>query len=129
GLGLQEMETVEPGDIVILSGVEEVEMGDTICSKEAPKALPRLEVDEPTLSMLYTVNNGPFSGREGKFVQTRKIAERLFKETLQNVAIQVEREGESDRIIVKGRGEFQMEILIETMRREGYEFCVGRPQI
>ncbi|MFH1369436.1 MAG: translational GTPase TypA [Elusimicrobiota bacterium] len=129
GIGIKETESVSPGDITILAGIEDVHIGDTICAKEAPKALKRISVDEPTLSIVFTINNSPFSGREGKFVQSKKLAERLHKETLQNVAIKVEDIENSDQFIVKGRGEFQMEILIETMRREGYELSVGRPKV
>jgi GTP-binding protein len=129
GLNLKETDEAQPGDIIILAGVEEAGIGDTICNRIAPKALPRLVVDEPTLSMMFTVNTSPFSGREGEYVQTRKLAERLRRETLMNVAIQVEGTENADKFIVKGRGEFQMEILIETMRREGFELCVGRPNV
>ncbi|MFO1462189.1 MAG: translational GTPase TypA [bacterium] len=129
GLKFQEVDEVEPGDIVILSGIEDVAIGDTICTADRPKALKRLVVDEPTVAMKFMINTSPFSGREGKFVQSRKILERLQKETLHNVALRVE-EGETpDSFLVKGRGEFQMAILIETMRREGFELAVGRPQI
>ncbi|MDL1871107.1 translational GTPase TypA [Deltaproteobacteria bacterium PRO3] len=129
GLKFQEVDQVEPGDIVILSGIEDVAIGDTICTVAQPKALKRLVVDEPTVAMKFMINTSPFSGREGKFVQSRKILERLQKETLHNVALRVE-EGETpDSFLVKGRGEFQMAILIETMRREGFELAVGRPQI
>jgi len=129
GINFREVESVEPGDIVILSGIEDVKIGDTICTKDAQKALPRILVDEPTLSMVFTINTSPLSGKEGKFVQSAKIRERLYKETLQNVAIQLEETPNSDKFIVKGRGEFQMEILLETMRREGFELSVGRPQV
>jgi GTP-binding protein len=128
GVGFKEMDEVLAGEIAILAGVEDVHIGDTICTKEAPKALPRVAVDEPTISMRFTANNSPFAGKEGKFVQSRKILERLQKETLHNVALQVE-ETDGEAFIVKGRGEFQLAILIETMRREGYELSVGRPQI
>ncbi len=129
GLKFVEVDQVEPGDIVILSGIEDVAIGDTICTVAQPKALKRLVVDEPTVAMKFMINTSPFSGREGKFVQSRKILERLQKETLHNVALRVE-EGETpDSFLVKGRGEFQMAILIETMRREGFELAVGRPQI
>ena len=127
-LSLKSQELVEPGDIIILAGIEDVKIGDTICARTAPKALKRVLVDEPTLSMLFTVNTSPLSGREGSQVQSRKIKDRLYKETLLNVAIQVEDAPVPHSFIVKGRGEFQMEILIETMRREGFEFAVGRPQ-
>ena len=129
GLALHEVETVKPGDIVVLAGIEDVTIGDTICNKETPKALPRVTVDEPTLSMLFTINTSPLSGKEGKNVQSAKIRERLYKETLKNVAIQVEDTDSADSFLVKGRGEFQMEILVETMRRENFELSVGRPNV
>ena len=129
GVGLKEAEIVQQGDIVTLAGIEDVQIGDTICTKENPKALKRISVDEPTLSMLFSVNTSPFTGREGKLVQSRKIYDRLIKETLLNVAIQVETTPNSNAFIVKGRGEFQMEILIETMAREGFELNVGAPKI
>lgn len=129
GLRFEDSENAEPGDIIILAGIEDVEIGDTICTKEAPKALKRITVDEPTISMKFTINSSPLAGREGKLVQSRKIGDRLEKEILHNVALRVEQETSSDSFIVKGRGEFQMAILIETMRREGFELSVGRPQI
>ncbi|HXZ37986.1 MAG TPA: translational GTPase TypA [Thermodesulfobacteriota bacterium] len=129
GINLKEVESAQPGDIIILAGIEDVAIGDTICTREAPKALPRVSVDEPTISMLFTSNTSPLSGKEGKYVQSGKIRERLFKESLRNVAIRVEDAEETDNFIVKGRGEFQMAILIETMRREGFELMVGRPQV
>lgn len=129
GVSFAEVEAADPGDIIILSGVEEVEIGDTICTLDSPKALPRLSVDEPTISMKFMANTSPFSGREGKLVQPQKIRDRLFKEALHNVALKVEESKEDESIVVRGRGEFQMAILIETMRREGYELSVGRPQI
>jgi GTP-binding protein len=112
-----------------MAGIEDVKIGDTICNRQTPKALPRISVDEPTVSMDFTINNSPFAGKEGKYVQSSRIRERLLKETLLNVAIQVEETKDRDRILVKGRGEFQLAILIETMRREGYEFSVGRPEV
>ncbi|NWF53319.1 MAG: translational GTPase TypA [Syntrophaceae bacterium] len=129
GINLKEVETAQPGDIIILAGIEEVAIGDTICTREAPKALPRVSIDEPTISMRFTSNTSPLAGREGKYVQSGKIRERLYKESLRNVAIRVEDAEEADNFIVKGRGEFQMAILIETMRREGFELMVGRPQV
>ncbi|MCQ2604183.1 MAG: translational GTPase TypA [Spirochaetia bacterium] len=130
GTELQVVDAATAGDIVIMSGVSNIFIGDTICSALEPEALPRIEVDEPTVSMRFLHNNSPLSGREGKFVQGSKILERLKKETLRNVALQVEEATDSDGgYIVKGRGEFQMAILIETMRREGYEFCVGRAKV
>jgi GTP-binding protein len=129
GLKLQETECAEPGDIVVLAGVEAVKIGDTICTHDSPKPLKRIKVEEPTVSMRFTINTSPFAGKEGKYVQASKVGERLFKETLRNVAIQVEDGGDRESFVVKGRGEFQMAILIETMRREGFEFCVGRPEV
>jgi GTP-binding protein len=129
GLNLQETECAEPGDIVVLAGVAAVKIGDTICTHDSPKPLKRIKVEEPTVSMRFTINTSPFSGKEGKFVQASKVGERLFKETLRNVAIQVEDSGDRESFVVKGRGEFQLAILIETMRREGFEFCVGRPEV
>jgi len=129
GLSYRPAESVSAGDIAVLAGIDDVKIGDTICTREHPKALPRITVDEPTISMRFTINDSPFSGQEGRFVQSTKIRERLFKETLMNVAIRMEEDRERDSFIVKGRGEFQMAILIETMRREGFEFCVGRPHV
>lgn len=129
GLALKEVEAVGPGNIIVLSGIEDVQIGDTICTREVPCALPRIAVDEPTVAMRFTVNTSPFSGREGRFVQSSKIRERLLKETLSNVAIQVEASENREEFLVKGRGEFQMAILIETMRREGFELAVGRPEV
>jgi len=118
-----------PGDTIVLSGIEDVKIGDTICTAQAQKALPRITVDEPTVSMRFAINTSPLAGREGKIVQSRKILERLERETLANVAIKVEQSEDKDSFIVKGRGEFQMAILIETMRREGFELSVGRPEV
>ena len=128
GIRVSEVDGVEAGDILILSGIENVAIGDTICNIDTPKALKRIVVDEPTVSMKFMINSSPLSGSEGKYVQSRRILERLQKETLHNVALRVE-EGETpDAFVVKGRGEFQMAILIETMRREGFELSVGRPE-
>ncbi len=129
GLTYKEVPEISPGDIAILSGIEDVHIGDTICNKENPKPLKRIVVDEPVISMIFSHNTSPLSGREGKIVQSNKIKERLLKETLRNVALKVEDSLDGDHFIVKGRGEFQLAILIETMRREGYELSVGRPQV
>ena len=129
GVRLVEASTVHAGDIAVLSGIEDVVIGDTICTKEDPKPLKRITVDEPTVSMRFSINTSPLAGREGKLVQSRKIRERLMKETLLNVAIKVEETDERDAFLVKGRGEFQMAILVETMRREGFELGVGRPEV
>ncbi len=129
GMQLSEIDEVQPGDIVVLAGIEDVTIGDTICNQLNPQALPRIRVDAPTVSMTFTINNGPFSGLEGKYVQSSRLRERLHKETLHNMAIEVETTSDRDSVLVKGRGEFQLAILIETMRREGFEFCVGRPEV
>ena len=126
---LKETDSAEPGDIVVLSGIEEVHIGDTICTKDSPEPLPRISVDEPTVSMRFSANTSPFSGREGRFVQSSKIWDRLKRETLNNVSMRIEMLEGGEGFLVKGRGEFQMVILIETMRREGYEICVGRPEV
>ena len=110
-------------------GTDDFEIGDTICTREFPKALPRITVDEPTVSMTFTISDSPFSGMEGKYVQSSRIRERLEKESLANVAISVKDTVERDSFVVQGRGEFQMAILVETMRREGFELCVGRPEV
>jgi len=129
GPKLTETEAADPGDILVLSGVEDVTIGDTITVAESPKALPRINVDEPTVSMRFAINTSPFVGREGKFVQSAKLRDRLYKETLRNVAIKVEETEDKDAFTVKGRGEFQMAIIVETMRREGFEISVGRPEV
>lgn len=124
----KEVQSVEPGDIVVLSGVNDVSIGDTICNREYKKALARITVDEPTVSMMFCKNISPLAGREGKAVTSAKIWERLQKEALKNVSIKIEKKLD-DTFIVKGRGEFQMAIIAEEMRRDGFEFCVGRPHI
>jgi GTP-binding protein len=129
GASLTDAEEVKPGDIAVLAGITDVHIGDTICNREFPKALKRITIDEPTIAMRFNANSSPFSGREGKFVQSSKIRERLQKEALKNVSLQVEEQSNSEGMIVKGRGEFQMVILMETMRREGFEFCVGQPEV
>jgi len=128
GPAIADAESAEPGDIIVLSGIEDVRIGDTICNKNEPKALPRIVVDEPTVSMRFTVNTSPLAGREGQNAQSSKLIERLRKEALLNVSIQVD-EGAGGGCIVRGRGEFQLVILIETLRREGFELSVGRPQV
>jgi len=129
GMQLKDVREVQTGDIVVLAGIEDVKIGDTICNQQSPQALARINVDEPTVSMTFYFNNSPLGGREGKYIQFSRIRERLVKETLINVAIGVEKTEERDSILVMGRGEFQLAILIETMRREGFEFCVGRPKV
>lgn len=128
GLKFDTVEVGDPGDIILIAGDDNVEIGDTITSKENPKALPRVVVEEPTVAMSFAVNTSPFSGREGKIVQSPRIKERLIKEARHNVGIKIDEET-SESFLVKGRGEFQLAIIIETMRREGFELNVGRPQI
>ena len=118
----------DSGDIIVLAGVNDVSIGDTICTKEEVKAFPRIEVDEPTVSMLFSKNISPLAGKEGNAATSAKIWERLQKEALRNVSIRIERNPD-DTFTVKGRGEFQMAIIAEEMRREGFEFCVGRPHV
>ena len=129
GVTLKEVDRVDPGDIVVLAGIEDVTIGDTICTREHPAALPRITVDEPTVAIRIGINTSPLAGREGKLLQSRVIQDRLQKETLRNVAIRLEVSDDHDSFIVKGRGEFQMAILVETMRREGFELSVGRPEV
>ena len=129
GLKKIQVDEVEAGDIIALAGVENISIGDTISDNEDPMPLPRITVDEPTVSMLFYVNNSPFAGKDGKFLTTRHLSERLDKETFSNVSLQVLRTNRTDVFEVRGRGELQMAILIETMRREGYEFMVCKPQV
>jgi GTP-binding protein len=129
GLKKVPVDSLEAGDIIALAGIENISIGDTISSNENPDPLPRIEVDEPTVSMLFYINNSPFAGKEGKYLTTRHISERLQKEILSNVSLQVHNTDRTDVFEVRGRGELQMAILIETMRREGYEFMVSKPQV
>lgn len=129
GMDIIETDSVAQGDIIVLSGLDEVMIGDTICTEHLPKALSRIKVDEPTVAIRFFINNSPFGGKEGKYIQSSKIRERLIKEDLVNVAISAELPEDKESVVVKGRGEFQLVILIETMRREGYEFSVGRPEV
>jgi GTP-binding protein len=129
GLERVEVEEAGPGDIVALAGFEEVNIGETITDPVDPHPLPRVTVDEPTVSMLFSVNNSPFAGQEGKFVTSRNLKERLEREILTNVSINVDAGETPDAFKVSGRGELQMAILIEMMRREGYELQVSRPEI
>ncbi len=129
GLKKKQVEKVVAGDIIAIAGIENVQIGDTITSNDEPKPLPRIHVDEPTLSMIFYVNNSPFAGREGKFLTTRQLKSRLELELLRNVAIKLIYMDRADAFEVRGRGELQMAILIETMRREGYEFMVSKPAV
>jgi len=129
GLGRVKVTSVHSGDICALVGLEGFEIGDTVTDPETPERLPDIHIDEPTMSMLFTINNSPFFGKEGKYVTSRHLSERLAKETEKNLALRVEETGSSDQFIVYGRGILHLSILIETMRREGYELQVGQPQI
>jgi len=128
-LGKKQVDNVYSGDIIAIAGVENIKIGDTISSSENPEPLPRIHVDEPTISMVFYVNTSPFAGKEGKFLTSRHILARLEKEILGNVAIEIKKTNRADAFEVCGRGELQMAILIETMRREGYEFMVSKPQV
>ena len=129
GLKRVECESGSVGDIVAISGVENLNIGETICDTDKVEALPFVKIDEPTLSMLFMVNNSPFAGKEGKFVTSRHLRARLFKEVETNVSMRVEETDSPDCFKVFGRGELHLSILIETMRREGYEFQVSRPKV
>ncbi|MCS5652023.1 MAG: translational GTPase TypA [Candidatus Marinimicrobia bacterium] len=129
GLQKEQVNHLEAGDIIAVSGIEGVTIGDTISDNDNPEPLPRIVIDEPTVSMLFYVNNGPFAGKEGKYLTSRNISERLNKEMLRNVSLQVHETERTDVFEVHGRGELQMAVLIETMRREGYEFMVSKPQV
>ena len=129
GLKKIKVDHLESGDIIAVAGIEGIKIGDTIADNEDPKPLPRIIIDEPTVSMFFHVNNSPFAGKDGKFLTSRNISERLHKETLSNVSLRVDATNETDVFEVCGRGELQMAILIETMRREGYEFMVSKPRV
>ena len=129
GLGKTSVEKLEAGDIIAVSGVENVKIGDTISFEDTPLPLPRIKVDEPTVAMIFSVNNSPFAGKEGKYVTSRHLNERLQKEILGNVSLQVRHTTRADAFEVRGRGELQMAELIETMLSEGYEFMVSKPQV
>ncbi len=130
GLGKEKIKTdVYPGEICALLGIDDFEIGDTIADYEEPEALTPLTIDEPTMSMLFTINNSPFFGREGKFVTSRHLRERLFKEIEKNLAMRIEETESPDTLIVFGRGILHLSILVETMRREGYELQLGQPQV
>ena len=129
--GLQRVETDEAlvGDIIAFAGIEDINIGETVADPENPEALPMLTIDEPTLSMMFSVNNSPFAGREGDFVTSRHLRDRLFREIETNVAMKVEETDSADQFKVSGRGELHLAVLIETMRREGYELQVGKPRV
>jgi len=129
GLERIETETARAGDIIVFSGIEKLFISDTLCDRNHVEALPALSVDEPTVNMTFSVNSSPFSGKDGKFLTSRQIDERLQRECLHNVALRVEQLADSDKFIVSGRGELHLGILIETMRREGFELSVSRAEV
>lgn len=129
GLERSEVENAHAGDIVAISGIENLQISDTICDPKAVEALEPLTVDEPTISMIFQVNDSPFAGREGKYLTTRQIQERLDRELIHNVALRVQPQAEPNKFLVSGRGELHLSILLETMRREGYELAVSSPQV
>ena len=129
GLGREQVQTVRSGDLCAIIGLDDFEIGDTLTDLENPEALSRIKVDEPTMSMLFTINNSPFFGKEGKFVTSRHLRDRLYKETEKNLALKVEATDTEDKFNVYGRGILHLSVLIETMRREGYELQVGKPQV
>ena len=128
-LGRTDTDEATAGDLVALIGLPDPEIGDTIACPDNPEALPRIEVDEPTLSMTFTINDGPLAGRDGKFLTTRHIRERLIRELDSNVALRVQETDDKDKFKVSGRGVLHLSVLIESMRREGYELCVGKPEV
>jgi GTP-binding protein len=129
GLGRIKVSEVSSGEICAMTGIEDFEIGDTVTDFETPEALPRISIDEPTMNMLFTINNSPFYGKEGKFVTSRHLRDRLFKETEKNLALKVQTTSSEDKFLVFGRGILHLSVLIETMRREGYELQVGQPQV
>lgn len=129
GLGKVKVNQVVAGDICAVTGIEGFEIGDTLADETTPEPLPRISIDEPTMSMLFTINNSPFFGKEGKFVTSRHLRDRLFKETEKNLALRIQETNSEDKFLVFGRGILHLSILIETMRREGYELQVGQPQV
>ncbi len=129
GLGRAECETAALGDLVAVTGIADLNIGETACDTEHIEPLPFVHIDEPTISMIFMVNNSPFAGREGKYVTSRNLRDRLFKEIETNVSMRVEETDTTDAFKVSGRGELSLSILIETMRRQGYEFAVSRPQV
>jgi GTP-binding protein len=129
GLSRVNLQAGSAGDIVALAGIPDIRVGETIASLERPEALPYVDIDEPTISMMFMVNNGPFAGQDGKYTQSRRIRERLMKELQHNVALRVEDTDSPDAFKVSGRGELHLSVLIETMRRESFELCVSRPEV
>lgn len=129
GLGKAKVAEVQAGEICAVTGIEGFDIGDTLADAENPEALTRISIDEPTMNMLFTINNSPFFGKEGKFVTSRHLRDRLYKETEKNLALRVQETDREDTFLVYGRGILHLSVLIETMRREGYELQVGQPQV
>ncbi|OFV89452.1 MAG: GTP-binding protein TypA, partial [Acidobacteria bacterium RBG_16_68_9] len=129
GLKRMEVDSASAGDLVAVAGIEDIGIGDTIADRERPQALPPIRIDEPTIAMIFSANTGPWAGREGEFVTSRKLRERLFQEARRNVSIRIEEADATDALRITGRGELQLAILIETMRREGYELQVSKPTV
>ncbi len=129
GLARQEIQEASVGEIVCVAGIPEINIGDTICAQDCPEPMPFVDIDEPTIAMTFSVNDSPFAGQDGKFVTSRHLRDRLFKEMETNVSMRLEETDTTEAFVVKGRGELHLSILIETMRREGYEFQVSRPQV
>ncbi len=129
GLSKQEVQSASIGEIVCVAGIPDINIGDTICDAANPEAIPFVDIDEPTIAMTFSVNDSPFAGQDGKFVTSRHLRDRLFKEVETNVSMRVEETDTTEAFVVKGRGELHLSILIETMRREGYEFQVSKPKV
>ena len=129
GLGKIKVTEVVAGDICAFTGIEGFEIGDTVADFETPEAMPTMHIDEPTMSMLFTINTSPFFGKDGKYVTSRHLRDRLYKELEKNLAMRIEETGSPDSYLVFGRGILHLSVLIETMRREGYELQIGQPQV
>ena len=129
GLERVEIDNAEAGSVVCITGIDKLNISDTICDPSSVEALPALSVNEPTVSMTFQVNDSPFAGREGKFITSRNIKERLEKELISNVALRVEDGDSPDKFVVSGRGELHLSVLIESMRREGFELAICKPQV
>ncbi len=129
GMGKKKVTTVSAGDICAVVGIEDFQIGETICDYDAPEALGNIPIDEPTMNMQFSINNSPFFGKEGKFVTSRNIRDRLMKELEKNLALRVQETDDADKFLVYGRGILHLSVLVETMRREGYELTIGQPQV
>src|SRR5690606_21077977 len=129
GMGKKRVSEVPAGDICAVVGIENFQIGETICDFENPEALGNIPIDEPTMNMQFSINNSPFFGKEGKYVTSRNIRDRLMKELEKNLALRVEETDDADKFLVYGRGILHLSVLVETMRREGYELTIGQPQV